>query len=223
MALPRLPGHRVRIVEEAPSSPGERGFIYVRQLTLELQFEDGSVSAPFPYFCAERTRLDAVVVVAHYRREGEPFVVLRSSIRPPLVVRAQDSWPTPPAPSLGALWEVPAGLVEQDERSPDGLARCAARELLEETGLSVSLSAVKPLGPPAFPSAGMMSECHYFFHVEVEPEKRGIPPEDGSPLEQLATIVDLPLREALAAVRRGEVQDAKTELALRRFAELESQ
>jgi ADP-ribose pyrophosphatase len=223
MALPRLPRHRVRIVEEAPSSPGERGFIYVRQLSLELQFEDGSTSSSFPYFCAERTRLDAVVVVAHYLRNGERFVVLRSSIRPPLVVRAQDSWPIPPTPSLGALWEVPAGLVEQDERSAEGLARCAARELLEETGFEVPVGDIKPLGPPTFPSAGMMSECHYFFHVEVDPDKRGTPPEDGSPLEQLATIVDLPLHEALVAVRRGEVQDAKTELALRRFAEIECQ
>lgn len=218
MALPKLPGHRVRLITEAPVAPADRGFMYLRRLTLGLTFADGTQSEPFPYFTPHRSRMDAVIIVPHYEKNGETMVVLRSSVRPPLAIR--EAWPIPPREPVGELWELPAGLVEEDEANPEGLRGCAARELMEETGLEVDLAAVQPLGPPSFPSAGMMGECFYFFHGRVDPAKRVIPTEDGSPLERLATIVDVPLRVALDACRAGEVQDAKTEMALRRFAEL---
>ena len=219
MVLPKLPGHRVRLIDEAPIAPADRGFMFLRRLTLGLTFADGTESASFPYFTPVRSRMDAVVIVAHYQADGETMVVLRSSVRPPLAIRERASWPMPPNEPVGELWEVPAGLVEEDEANPEGLRACAARELLEETGLEIELGAVHPLGPPAYPSAGMMGECFYFFHGSVDPSKRMVPSEDGSPLERLAKIVDVPLRVALDACRAGEVQDAKTEIALRRFAE----
>lgn len=220
MVLPRLPGHRVRLIDEAPIAPADRGFMVLRRLTLGLTFADGTESAPFPYFTPERSRMDAVVFVAHYQQEGETMVVLRSSVRPPLSIRADDSWPVPPNQPVGELWEVPAGLVELDEVNAQGLRACAARELMEETGLSIDPADVAPLGPPSYPSAGMMGECFYFFHGRVDPSARVTPTEDGSALEQRASIIDVPLSVALAACRAGEVQDAKTEIALRRMAEL---
>lgn len=220
MGLPPLPGHEVDVIDEAPQPQGERGFIYVRRLQLALRYADGTRSAPFSYFCAERTRMDAVVVVPHYTSGGERHVVLRSSVRPPLVVRPAMSWPVPPGPSLGELWEVPAGLIEPDEQSADGLLRCARRELHEETGVDALEETIEPLGPPAFPSPGMMSECHYYFHVPIAPNARVTPPEDGSALERSALLIDVPLRVALEGVRAGRIADAKTEIALRRLAEL---
>jgi ADP-ribose pyrophosphatase len=220
MGLPSLPGHEVEVVDEAPQPQGERGFIYVRRMNLAIRYADGTRSAPFPYFCAERTRMDAVVVVPHYTEGGERHVVLRSSVRPPLVVRAVESWPIPTGPSLGELWELPAGLIEPDEQSPAGLVRCARRELHEETGIDAEEEAIQPLGPPAFPSPGMMGECHYYFHVAIDPAARVAPPEDGSALERAAVLLDVPLRLALEGVRAGQVADAKTEIALRRLAEL---
>jgi ADP-ribose pyrophosphatase len=65
----------------------------------------------------------------------------------------------------------------------------------------------------------MIGERHFFFHVEVDPGARAAPPEDGSVLEQQAALVDIPLDDALAACRAGDVEDAKTELALRRLVE----
>jgi ADP-ribose pyrophosphatase len=220
MALPPLPGHKLQIVEEVAPPPAERGFLYVRKLSMVARFDDGEESEPFSYDCADRTRMDAVVVVAHYRRCAGRVVVLRSALRPPVAVRPREVWPVPEKESLGELWELPAGLVEEDERSPEGLASCAARELFEETGFEVAPSKLLPLGPSTFPSPGMIGERHFFFHVEVDPASRRPPPEDGSVLERRAKIVDVPLEEALAACRRGEVEDAKTELGLRRLAEL---
>jgi ADP-ribose pyrophosphatase len=66
----------------------------------------------------------------------------------------------------------------------------------------------------------MMGECHFYFHVAIEPAARVAPPEDGSALERAAVLLDVPLRLALEGVRAGQVADAKTEIALRRLAEL---
>ena len=195
--------------------------MHVRKLRMVARFEGQSTdSEPFNYDCADRTRMDAVVVVPHYQAAEGRVVVLRSALRPPVAVRPQEVWPMPEKDSLGELWEVPAGLVEADERSLEGLRGCAARELFEETGFEVDPSRVLALGPSTFPAPGMIGERHFFFHAEVEPAATRPPPEDGSVLERAAKIVHVPLAVALDACRNGEVEDAKTELALRRLIEL---
>lgn len=222
MPLPPLPGHRLRIVSEELPPPAERGFLYVRKLKVVARFagEPGE-SKPSSYDCGHRSRMDAVVVVPHYKdAEGRRIVVLRSALRPPVAVRPREIWPVPEKDSLGELWEVPAGLVEEDERSPEGLRGCAARELFEETGLEAEPTDLSELGPSTFPSPGVIGERHFFFHVEVDPKNRKTPPEDGSVLEHAAAIIDVSLVEALAACRAGEIEDAKTELALRRLADI---
>ncbi|MFO0548023.1 MAG: NUDIX hydrolase [Polyangiaceae bacterium] len=221
MPLPPLPGHRVRVDSSKLPPERDRGFLNVRRLEARVAFTTGETSASFVYDCVERAALDAIVVVPHYRAaSGERFVVLRSALRPPVATRPREVWPMPEPEHLGELWEVPAGLVEADERSPDGLRRCASRELHEETGFDVAAERIAPLGPSMFPAPGMVGERHFYFHAEVDPASRVTPPEDGSALERHAAIVDVSLAEALEACRTGQIEDAKTELALRRLAEL---
>ena len=220
MPLPPLPRHVVSIVEERSASDAA-GFLKLRRYVLRATYEDGAVSEPFEYDAIDRSRLDAVVIAAHYRGEGgRRFVFLRSAMRPPVALRPMEVRPFPEKDSLGALWELPAGLVEEDERTPPGLRGCAARELGEEVGFTVGPDAMLPLGPSTFPAPGFVGERHYFFHVEVDPLALTTPTEDGSALEKQAKIVAIPLDEALALCRTGEIEDAKTELGLRRLAEL---
>lgn len=221
MPLPPLPGHRLTIVSETSPPPDQRGFVHVRHLTLTARFADGTVSKPFSYDAVDRSRMDAVVIVPHYRAEdGSRMVVLRSALRPPAFARPPEVWPVPEGEWLGEMWEVPAGLVEEDERSPEGLRACAARELYEETGCEAAVETVQTLGPATFPTPGLIGERHFFFHAEIDPHRRVPPPEDGSTLERMATVVDVKLTDALDACRAGLVEDAKTELALRRLREL---
>ena len=56
--------------------------------------------------------------------------------------------------------------------------------------------------------------------MEVKGPTRATPTEDGSALERHALVATIPLREALALTRTGEIEDEKTELALRRLAEI---
>lgn len=220
MENPALPQHSLILVEERPAG-GDPGFLRIRRVTLRARFEGGEESAPFVYDIIDRDRLDAVVIAAHFRDEaGRRHVFLRSALRPPVALRPLEVRPFPEQPWLGALWELPAGLVEVDERSPEGLRACASRELLEELGVDVPASALRALGPSTFPAPGMVGERHYYFEVEVDPRARVTPTEDGSALERGAVIFALPVDEAIARCRRGEIEDAKTELALRRLAEL---
>ncbi len=221
MALPPLPGHRLRIASDP--EPTDRGFLWLRRLRMVATFADGTESAPFPYDCVGRRALDAVVVVPHFASaDGTRMVLLRSALRPPPFVRPMDARPMPERDSLGELWEVPAGLVEPDEISPEGLKVSAARELLEETGYDVAPSSMEPLGHGTFPCPGVIGERHFFFHVEIDPTKRGHATEDGSVLERAAALAEISLLDALEACRAGEIEDAKTEIALRRLADLYS-
>ncbi|MFI5302457.1 MAG: NUDIX domain-containing protein, partial [Polyangiales bacterium] len=154
---------------------------------------------------------DVALIVAHFVDDsGVRHVYLRSSLRPPLVLR--DAPPAHP----GTLWELPAGLVDAGE-SP---AEAAVRELEEELGFHTPLASVLPLGPPSFPVSGMCAEMHAYFHVQVDPATRGTPSEDGSALERGAAILAVPLTDALDHCRTGAIADTKTELALRRLAEI---
>jgi ADP-ribose pyrophosphatase len=185
------------------------GFLNVRRVELTARYPDGSVSLPFPYDVGTRAALDAVVIVAHFV-EAEVFhVYLRSALRPACALR-----PVPPLHD-GALWELPAGLIEPDEDP----AKAAARELMEELGFTADAGAMQPLGPWTFPTPGMIGERHLFFTVEVDPRTRTTPTEDGSALERAASIVAIPLDDAIDHCRSGAIRDAKTELALRRLAE----
>jgi ADP-ribose pyrophosphatase len=141
------------------------------------------------------------------------MVYLRSALRPPIALR------TNAAIDSGALWELPAGLVEPGE-SP---AEAASRELAEEIGFVVAVRALTQLGPHALPAPGFIAEEHIFFHVEIDPHApRPEPSEDGSALEHGASIVAVRLEDAIDHCRRGAIRDAKTELAVRRLAEVVS-
>jgi ADP-ribose pyrophosphatase len=219
--LPPFPALELEVMADvtAGSRPDE-GFVRVRRRRLQIRRPDGTHSAPFAYDEAWRVALDAVVVAAHCREGGRRRVFLRSSFRPPAALRPPEVWPVPEGPTLGHFWELPAGLVEADERSAEGLLRGAARELAEETGFAVEPGALAPLGPPNFSSPGLCGERLFFYHVEVDPASRREPEGDGSPLEHGAVVVAIDLDEALALARAGRFEDMKTEVGVRRLADL---
>ena len=186
------------------------GFLDLRRVDLVVRYPDGGQSAPFAYDLAVRRALDAVVIAAHFTQDGVRHVYLRSAVRPPLALR-----PIPPSHD-GALWELPAGLVEDGEEP----AQTAARELLEELGFAATPEDFRELGPWTFPAPGIIGERHLFFHVRVAPADRSTPTEDGSALERHASVLAVPVSDALADCRAGSIRDAKTELALRRLAEV---
>ena len=208
--LPDAPKVELETVREARH--GDGGFLVLRRMEL-VAVAAGVRSPSFAYDAVDRASIDASVMAVHHVVEGRVWVWLRSSVRPPVALR--DRPEAPLSPLSPVLWEVPAGLVDHGE-SPRA---AAAREIAEELGFDVAESAVLDLGPASHPAPAVIGELHYFFHAEVDPKTRTEPAGDGSALEAGAVVVAVPLDEALAACRRGEIRDEKTELALRRLAD----
>lgn len=215
LSFPKL---TLELLEELPADGA--GFLRLVRRRYRVSYPDGSQSPPFVYDAIDRTAIDAVVIAAHFSDPtGVRRVFLRSALRPPLTLRDRARSPLPEEACDGALWELPAGLVEPDERNPEGVARAARRELHEELGFAVALESLRALGPSTFPAPGFVAERHFFFEVVVEPGKRGEPLLDGSALERCAEIVHVSLDDALEMCRSGAIEDSKTELALRRLRE----
>jgi ADP-ribose pyrophosphatase len=207
--IPDPPKIRLELVRERESDM--TGFANVRRLELRACYPDGTTSAPFKYDAVERKALDAVVICATYKDQGRHYLYLRSAVRPPLALRGDRT----PAHD-GLLWELPAGLIEPGESAEEA----GARETEEELGFSFPVERVKPLGHWAAPSPGVIGELHHFVRVEVAPSERREPSLDGSPLEQGGEVIAVALDDALALAREGAFTDAKTELGIRRLADV---
>ncbi|MEO8180331.1 MAG: NUDIX hydrolase [Deltaproteobacteria bacterium] len=223
-----FPDLELELVEDiSPVVPA--GFLRLVRRRLRVKFPDGSRSDPFSYDEVDRRAIDAVVIAAHFvtsspvttsgpSQAAQRGVYLRSALRPPL--RFRDPARSPGGSGeTGALWELPAGLIEPGEQSTGGVLRAACRELREELGFLALEMDFQMLGPPVWPSPGVLSERLFFVQLEVQPERREEPSLDGSALERHGKVVAVPLERALELCRAGRIQDAKTELALRRLAE----
>ena len=219
---PHLPEIELELLEDlSPEASG--GFLKLIRRRYRARYPDGSISEPFLYDQIDRRAIDAVVICAHYLDSQGPAVYLRSALRPPIFDRASRDQggggiSIAKVPH-GNLWELPAGLVEAREQGPDGPRRTAQRELHEELGFRVPLKALKPLGAPMYPAPGFLAEQHFYFQVLVDPAAQEEPPLDGSPLEHFGRVVAMTLDRALWMCERGQIQDAKTELGLRRLRE----
>jgi ADP-ribose pyrophosphatase len=206
-----------QVADMSPAAPA--GFLRLQRRRLVARYPDGSLSPEFVYDEVDRRAIDAVIIAAHFERDGLPWVYLRSAVRPPLFFRDASRSPVVEQ-GTGALWELPAGLIEPGEQTELGVFEAARRELEEELGFAVAASDFRALGPSTLPAAGFIAERHFFVRVEVDPGARGEPSLDGSALERFGRVLALPLRRALALCETGRIEDAKTELGLRRLVDV---
>lgn len=219
-ALGPPPTIRVEVEEDHTAhSRCDEGFLRLRRLSLRNTYPDGGSSRVYRYDVVEREAMDAVGIVLWTPGPDGPRVCLRSALRPPLAFRDRYALPVDDAHLAPVLWEIPAGLVEPEERGAPGLRECASRETLEEVGLEVAPEAFAALGAPACLSPGVLAEKVHFLVARVDPDAGGEPTADGSAVEEHAEVRFVPLSEALEAVRDGRIGDLKTEVGLRRLAE----
>lgn len=215
----KTPKIEIAVVDDTSATARcDRGFLRLKRLTLTNRHEGGAESEAYPYDMVQRDALDAVVVVLHRKSTDHTVeVCVRSSLRPPLAFRDPTTTPLE-GDHDPVVWEVPAGLIEPDEKGMAGVRACAARESLEETGYAVAAEAFEPLGPPCYLSPGVLAEQLHFCVASVDGLTEGAPTLDGSPVEAGMRVLFVPLGEALAALDSGRIADAKSEVALRRFA-----
>ena len=200
---------------------GEGGFLRLRRTHLRNLHADGTRSREYLCDFVERPKgLDAVALVIWTRAGGRPRVLVRACLRPPIQLgRPGHEVPLDEPPGRPLLNpEVVAGLLEPGDRGEAGIRRRAAMEALEETGHRVAPEAIEILGAPSMPVPGLLPERHFYTAVEVaRPEPDGTPVGDGSPMEDGARVTWVDLDQAVAMCVRGEIEDTKTEVALRRL------
>lgn len=194
-------------------------FLSLHRLTLRNIHEGGEAGPEYPYDAVLRRWLDAVTLILVAEVEGEQCVCLRSCIRPPLLLRGEADLPIPDREALHSLWELPAGLIEDGDRGPDGIRRRAAAEALEETGYGLEPDRFEIARCAPFLSPGTIPERIWYATARVDDTTSAAEPEgDGSEVEAGAVVRWIPVDEAVAMCDRCEILDAKTEIGIRRLA-----
>lgn len=220
--MPRIAG--IEIVEDRTArSRCDEGFLRLKRFRARNRRADGSLSREYPIDVIDRPTLDAVAVCLWSRGPREVEVLTRRGLRPAAYFRRGKATVVPEGEYL-LLEELVAGVLEPGETGLAALRRRGAEEVREEVGLEVAPEELETLGGALFMLPGIASEKIHLLSVEVPrgtgPAVFPAPEEgDGSPLEEGAELCWRPLAAAIAACERGEIEDAKTEIALRRLAE----
>ena len=212
------------VLDRTATARCDEGFLRLKRYTARNRHEDGSVSREYPIDVIDRPTLDAVAVCAYARGPRGIEVLTRAGLRPAALFR-RGKTAALAEPEYLLVEEIVAGVLEPGERGEDALIRRGAAELEEEAGIRVAPGRFERLGGPFFMLPGIASEKIHLVAVEVpppaSPEPHAAPAHgDGSPLEEGAVLRWRPLADAIRACERGEIEDAKSELAFRRLEAL---
>jgi nudix-type nucleoside diphosphatase (YffH/AdpP family) len=167
----------------------------LKKYTFELQRSDGTWQTQSR---EAYDRGNGAAILLYNKAKGT--VVLTRQFRLPVYINGHD----------GLLIEAAAGLL--DDASPE--ARIIA-EAEEETGFKVA--AIEKVFE-AYMSPGSVTEKLYFFIAEYSDADRsgqgGGLADEGEDIQ----VLEWPFEKALAAVRNGEIQDAKTIMLIQHLA-----
>jgi ADP-ribose pyrophosphatase len=210
----------IEVVEDLTATARcDEGFLRLKRLRCRNLRADGTRSAEYRVDVVNRPKLDAVAVLLYRRGTDGLEVLTRTNLRPAAYFREGRPMTVPDGRSHLWVEEIVAGLLEPSDQGEAGLRQRAAAEAFEEAGVKVSADEVMLLGAPFFLAPGILSEKVFPTAVDVTGKAQGEAPGDGSPLEEGGRTRWWPAEDLLAACRSGEVQDAKTELALVRLLE----
>jgi ADP-ribose pyrophosphatase len=111
-------------------------------------------------------------------------------------------------PIRAAIWEVPAGQIDDESEEPDEIAAVALRELREETGFELAEGGdLIPLGD-YFTSPGFTDERGYFFLARPVREcAAGHSPDESESILDCSAFRPAELRDMIAS---NEIRDANT-------------
>jgi len=211
--FPARPNHKLTI-----NSVNDRstGFLQAKSAACTFIYADGSSKDMVIDYVDRKKSLDAVVICAWAKINDEDYVYLRSCIRPALDLRNWDETGRPEYYPLNQ-WELPAGLIENEEKGLKGINNAASRECKEEIGAYVNPNGFAPLGHCVFSSVGISGERLYFVHTEIDPKHVEVATLDGSALEENGEVVLCEMACVMDAIDQGHIQDSKTVIGIERL------
>jgi nudix-type nucleoside diphosphatase (YffH/AdpP family) len=154
-------------------------------------------------------RVERQIRQVYSRGDGAVILPIDPARKTVLLIR-QFRMPVYIADGNGFIIEACAGLL--DENDPETAIR---KEAEEELGYHIK-EVTRILD--AYTSPGSVKECLSYFLAHYTPADRisegGGSPHEGEDIE----VIELPIAEALALVKRGEIRDAKTVILLQYVA-----
>jgi ADP-ribose pyrophosphatase len=169
-----------------------RSIFRIDEVQLQHERFDGTMGPPITRLVLERG--DSVAVLPH--DPVNRVVLLCEQFRLPTVAHGP-----------GWLLEIPAGILETGEE----VEVCARREMIEETGYSVD--ALDPIATVYLSPGGSSERIHIFrgrIALRADAADTAGVESEGEDIR----IIRMPVDEAIAKVRAGELLDAKTVVAL---------
>jgi ADP-ribose pyrophosphatase len=212
----------IEVVEDFSSTGRcDEGFLQIRRLRVRNLRVDGTASVVYRVDVVDRPKLDAVaVLVWRTSTSGAREFLTRLNLRPAAYFRKDKSPTVPDLRSHLFCEEIVAGLLEQSDAGEAGLLHRAAEEVKEEAGFTVEPSKISRLGPAFFVAPGIISEKIFLCAVDVTGLTQHEARTDGSPLEEGGDLFWRSEAELSAKISSGEINDAKTEIALARLRSL---
>ncbi len=210
----------IELVEDRSAiSRCDEGFLRLRRLVCRNRRADGSFSRSYNIDLIDRRAMDAVAVVL-WRRvpgTGRVDVLIRRNLRPAAYFRKDHDKAVDDPREYIDLPEIVAGVLEEDDKGEAGVRDRAAKEALEEAGYPIDPDEVVFLGAPFFVAPGVLSEKVFLVAAEVGSLTPVEQTGDGSPLEEVGPTDWVDIDDLLGRCDSGEVEDAKTELGVRRL------
>lgn len=209
-----------RLEDRTATSRCDQGFLHLRRLVLQSEFDDGTRSRGYHCDLIERPGVDAVALVL-YRRvaAGKVEILLRECTRPAAYFRKDQVLQVPDARVYRHLLELVAGILEKEDHGDAGILHRAALEAEEEVGFKIPPAEIRRLGGGYFASPGILPEKVYPCAAEVRDHAAVAPQGDGSAMEEGGGVHWVELAEAIRRCVAGEIEDSKTEIGLRRLAD----
>lgn len=202
-------GHKVNILDQVVDYSFGELFKIIRA-TLQFERYDGQMSKPMTRINFERA--DSVGILLYDPDRDE--VVLTEQFRYPVYASLDPDEATGVGAKKAWLLEIVAGVQDAGKT----VIEVAQKELFEEAGYRIETDGSWHLIAKIYPSPGGSSERIYLYWARVNREDRTS--EGGGIAEEREDIrvLSLSFKEALGMVERGEIQDAKTIIALQYLA-----
>lgn len=170
-------------------------FFKIEEATLRHERYDGGMTGELTRFSFERGESVAVLLYD----PGAKEIILVEQFRYPAYSTGSSGW----------LLEIVAGSVSPGE----GLEATACKEVLEETGYVVTKDSLIKMGA-FFVSPGGTSERLHLYLAEVSEKDKTEKGGGNDHEDEDIRVARLPFEEALAKAEVGELEDAKTAIAL---------